>query len=193
VLVRGVGLLSVVVHAVPTPSVSTRASIREDGPMLSIDTRSGIGAAQLADLDLGVIPSPAGSGELLLHAEAPDALLVLLLSHRDGTRAGPGIVTFVGCRQSVFGYPNDEARWGDVRLRGHGYGFVEVHDSPWPRRLDAYNRMAFPGGPPSSAVRHFVVACHETLGEFLAEDIRVEVLPDSFEAAAAVALRRLLG
>jgi hypothetical protein len=175
--------------------MSAAHQIRKNGqpPMLSIDPRSGISAANLADLDLGVRPSPAGSGELLLHTEGPDALLVLLPSHRDGTRAGPGIVTFVGCRQSVFGYPNDEAQWGDVRLRGHGYGFIEVHDSPWPQRLDAYNRMAFPTGSPSPAVRHFIVSCHDSLGEFLAEDIRVEVLSDPFEAAAAVALRRLIG
>ncbi len=160
--------------------------------MLTIDPHSGIGVDQLVDVDLGVMPSPSGSGELLLHAEGSDALVVLILCNRDGSRAGPGIVTFVGCRQSVFGYPNDEATWGDGRLRGHGYGFLEVRDSPWPLRLDAYNRMAFPTGPPSRATRHFVLLCHENLGEFLAEDIRVEVLPDPFEAAVAVALQRVL-
>ncbi len=159
--------------------------------MLSIDPHSGIVTDQVAVLDPGVIPSPAGSGELLLHTEGPHALLVLLLINHDGTRAGPGIVTFVRCRQSVFGYPNDEASWGDVRLRDHGYGFFEVRNSPWPHRLDAYNRMAFPHSPPASATRHFVDRCHETLGEFLAEDIRVEVMTDPFEAAVAVALQRL--
>lgn len=160
--------------------------------MLTIDPDSGIRPDQIVELDLGFRPSPAGSGELLLHTDAPDAVLVLLVVDRDANRAGPAIVTLVQCRQSIFGYPNDEAQWGDPRLAGHGYGFFEVLDSPWSRRLDSYNRQAFPGSAPAAGLRHIGVSCHESLGEFLAQDIRIEIWGDPFEAAVREALRRVL-
>jgi hypothetical protein len=175
-----------------TGSSRRSAYVDKNGPMLSIDPHSGIQTDQVVQLDLGVRPSPAGSGELLLHTEGPDAILVLLVVDRDSRRVGPAIVTFVRCRQSVFGYPNDEAQWGDSRLRGRGYGFFEVCDSPWPGRLDAYNRQAFPARTVPQPLRHFGVACHENLGEFLAEDIRMQLWPDPFEDAVREALRRLL-
>jgi hypothetical protein len=159
--------------------------------MLSIDPADAIRADQVVELDLGVRPAPAGSGELLLHTDGPDALLVLLVNDRDNSRAGPAIVTLVGCQQSVFGYPNDEARWGDPRLRGLGYGFFEVLDSPWPQRLGRYNRPAFPTRTVHRPLRHFGVSCHESLGEFLAADIRVELGPETFAQAVREALRRL--
>jgi hypothetical protein len=159
--------------------------------VLSIDPADCVRADQVVELDFGMRPSPAGSGELLLHTDGPDALLVLLVNGPDHTRAGPAIVTFVGCRQSVFGYPNDEARWGDPRLRGLGYGFFEVRDSPWPRRLESYNRQAFPTRTVPRPLRHFGVSCHESLGEFLAADVRTELWPDPFDDAVREALRRL--
>lgn len=160
--------------------------------MLTIDPDSGITAEQIVDLDLGVRPSPAGSGELLLHPDGADAVLVLLVNQQDGGPPDPAIVTFVGCHQSIFGYPNDEAQWGDPRIRGQGYGFFEVRDSPWPERLDRYNRLAFPTSAAGQPARHFGVACHESLGEFLAEDVRVQLWPGSFGDAVGEALRRLL-
>jgi hypothetical protein len=160
--------------------------------MLTIDPRSGIQADQIVQLDLGFRPSPAGSGELLIQTEESDTLLVLLVNDRDSKRAGPAIVTFVRCRQSVFGYPNDEAQWGDRRLTGHGYGFFEVLDSPWPQRLNDYNRQAFPYSPTPTGLRHLGVACHENMGEFLAEDIRIEIWGDPFEDAVREALGRVL-
>jgi hypothetical protein len=107
-------------------------------------------------------------------------------------RVGPAVVTFVGCRQSVFGYPNDEAQDGDPRLRHHGYGFFEVVDSPWPQRLEAYNRQAFPVHTMARKDRHFVVRCHESLGEFLAEDVRIEPWSGTFDEAVHAAVRQLL-
>ncbi len=161
--------------------------------MLSIDPNSDLQAEQIVELDLGVQPNPSGSGELLLHnGEGHDAFLVLMAMHRTGERVGPAIVTFTGCQQSVFGYPNDEARGGDPRLRGKGYGFFEVCDSPWAERLDAYNRQAFPDRTVPRPLRHFAVNCHESLGEFLALGVRVEPQPDSFSGAVRTALRYLL-
>jgi hypothetical protein len=171
--------------------VSGLTGLLDNGLVLSIDAAECIRADQVVELDLGLRPSPAGSSELLLHTDGPDAILVLLANHQDHTRAGPAIVTIVDCQQSVFGYPNDEARWGDRRLRGHGYGFFEVRDSPWPRRLQSYHRQAFPTRTVPRQLRHFGVACHESLGEFLAADILVELWPDPFEDAVHEALRRL--
>jgi hypothetical protein len=62
------------------------------------------------------------------------------------------IVTFEGCLQSAFGYPNDEATWGDPRGAAGdepGYGFFEILDSTWLGRLIAYNNHAFPDRTPS--------------------------------------------
>lgn len=52
-----------------------------------------------------------------------------LLVLRDGRARKVAIVTLAGCLQSVFGYPNDEARWNDPRAAAGdrpGYGFCEV-------------------------------------------------------------------
>jgi hypothetical protein len=151
--------------------------------MLTIDPDGGDLAAQVIEVDLGIEPSPAGSGGLLLHRDGPNAYLVLLVNDRNGQRLGPAIITFVGCRQSLFGYPNDEARWGDQRLRDHDYGIFEIHDSSWRAKLEAYNRRAFPNGAPDTTSRHFMVTCHESTAQFLARDVRAEVWPDPFESA----------
>jgi hypothetical protein len=158
---------------------------------LTLDPLDGITPDQVVVLDLGVVPSPAGSGELLLHSDTADAYLILLANDRAHRRLGPVILTFVGCKQSLFGYPNDEAGWGDPRLRGKGYNVLEILDSPWSGRLDDYNRQAFPDRTVPRRLRHFVVSCHENLAQFLAEHVRVDVWPDPFEGAVTEALRRL--
>jgi hypothetical protein len=66
--------------------------------------------------DHGVIPSPSGAGALLMHAEEGLDCLVVLGVFRPADKARlTAIVTFEGCMQSVFGYPNDEAYWHDPR------------------------------------------------------------------------------
>jgi hypothetical protein len=162
-------------------------------PVLSVDQAGDIRPDQVVDLDLDFRPAPSGSGELLFHGDASDAVMVLLVVDRQYKRVGPAIVTFVRCSQSVFGYPNDEARWGDPRLQDHGYGFHEVRGSPWASRLQTYNRQAFPDMQWSpSGKRHFVVTCHENTAQFLADDIRIEPRPGSFAAAVQEVCERLL-
>ena len=100
--------------------------------------------------------------------------------------------------QSVFGYPNDEAYWHDPRgAAGEtpGYGFYEVLSSTWPARLVAYNRHAFPGSTPGhyTSYRHFFIGCHDASGEFLANDLTVEVTDDSYEAVLQEAVKRTCG
>jgi hypothetical protein len=147
--------------------------------------------------DSGVIPGPSGAGALLLHAEEGFDCLVVLGVLRLADKADlTAIVTFKGCMQSIFGYPNDEAYWHDPRGasgEGPGYGFFEVVDSTWPERLIAYNRHAFPDRtPPHYATRrHYFIGCHDASGEFLADDMRIELTSGSYEEAAHVALKRV--
>jgi hypothetical protein len=102
----------------------------------------------VVELDLGVMPSPAGSGELLLVDEW-SCRLVFVTSGGSGV----GVATFKGCRQALFGYPNDEAQPGHplYPAGGWSYGFYEVLGSDWAARLWTQNRVVFPiGHPPTS-------------------------------------------
>lgn len=140
----------------------------------------------------GVIPSPAGAGAVLLQSEEGyNCHLVLLVSREADHSDAVAIVTVIGCRQSVFGYPNDEA-WG-YDHQGNaleiGYGFYEVLDSDWVERLAAYNRRAFPEVPLNWG-RHFFIGCHDGSAQFLAQDLRLEIFDGSYGEAIAEAVRR---
>lgn len=146
----------------------------------------------------GVVPAPSGGGALLLHAEehADCYLVTIVMREADGTTE-TAIVTLVGCAQSVFGYPNDEAWSRDPRgVAGDepSYGFHEVLSSTWSARLAAYNRHAFPDTPLEryDGLRHYFIACHDGSGEFLARGLRVELPGTDFRAAAHLVMERLL-
>jgi hypothetical protein len=148
--------------------------------------------------DHGLIPAPSSAGALLLHAEDGDCLVVLRVFRPADKTELIVIVTFEGCMQSVFGYPNDEAYRHDPRGAAGdrpGYGFFEVLDSAWPGRLTAYNRHAFPGRTPShyAALRHYFIGCHDASGEFLAQGMRIELTSGSYGEAAREALQRAAG
>jgi hypothetical protein len=140
----------------------------------------------------GVIPEPAGSGAVLLQSEEGYNCHLVLRVRREADHSyAVAIVTAFGCRQAVFGYPNDEA-WGrDLQGKdiGISYGFYEVLDSDWAEQLAAYNRRAFPTVTLDWG-RHFFIACHEGSAQFLAQELQVEVFDGSFDEALAVALRR---
>lgn len=144
----------------------------------------------LLELDLGVIPSPAGAGALVLHdEEGPDCLVVMHV-HRPADRTElAAIATFHHCEQSVFGYPNDEAY---DAVEGAGYGFYEVLDSDWSSRLWEFNLRRFPlAHPGSHPSRHYFMGCHDASGQFLARDLSVEVVEEGYTAALRRALRRM--
>ena len=149
--------------------------------------------------DHGVIPAPSGAGALLLHAEEGlDCLLVLGVVRQADKARLTAIVTFKGCMQSVFGYPNDEAYWHDPRGAAGdrpGYGFFEVLDSAWPGRLIAYNRHAFPDRTPShyATLRHYFIGCHDASGQFLAREMTIELTSGSYAEAARETLQRAAG
>lgn len=147
----------------------------------------------------GVITEPSGARAVVIHAEeGRDCRVVLAVLRLADTAEKVAIVTLKNCMQSVFGYPNDEAYLYDPRGDGGdrpGYGFYEVLSSTWPDRLIAYNQRAFPGRTPSyyAGMRHFFIGCHDASGEFLAEDLIVEITDDSFQAALTEAMNRTLG
>ncbi|WBB69086.1 hypothetical protein [Micromonospora sp. WMMD812] len=150
---------------------------------------------QVVMLDLGVIPSPSGSGELLLADDRSCRLVFVPTVEAGAPRVA--MATFAGFSQVIFGYPNDEALSGHP-LQGPtdtwDYGFYEVQGSPWPRRLEAQNRVNFPDRTSSWRQRHFLLVCHEDLVEVLADDVTVELFDQPFEEVALHALRlNLLG
>lgn len=147
----------------------------------------------------GVIPAPSGAGALLLHAEeGPDCLVVLGVFRPADKAQLTAIVTFEGCMQSIFGYPNDEAYRHDPRGAAGdrpGYGFFEILGSSWPGQLIAYNRHAFPDRTPPryATLRHYFIGCHDASGEFLAQDMKIEVTTGGYRYAALQALQRAAG
>lgn len=147
----------------------------------------------VVELDLGMIPSPAGSGELLLVDEWSCRLVFVPDARMD--RDGPvtAVATFSRCRQTVFGYPNDEAKRGHPLYGPLSYGFYEVLDSNWPRQLEEFNRVSFPHTTSGwDTARHFVVICHEDVVQVLADDVTVETHQRPFDEVALDALRRNL-
>jgi hypothetical protein len=143
----------------------------------------------------GVIPSPAGAGALLLHGEGDrHAQVVMHVWSQSERRNRRALVTLEECRQSVFGYPNDEAYFRDPRgdSRVPGYGFYEVLDSEWPARLAEFNRHAFPPERDLEWGRHFFIGCHDGSGQFLAQELSVEVFDDPYPEIVEVAVSRML-
>jgi hypothetical protein len=144
---------------------------------------------RFTQLDLGAVPSPSGAAALVLHSEeAAECLVVLMVSRSSDHERKAAIATFVRCRQSLFGYPNDEALWAVPDL---GYGFYEAQDSTWAAELTEFNRRRFPATPDSHA-RHFFMGCHDASGQFLADDVRVEVFDSDFYQVLALATQRLV-
>lgn len=137
----------------------------------------------------GFMPAPSGAGAVVIHAEEDRDCRVVLGVFRPADQSRKmAIVTLGWCMQSVFGYPNDEAYWHDPRGSAGerpGYGFYEVLSSTWPARLIAYNRHAFPDRTPDhyARMRHFFIGCHDASGEFLADDLTVEVTGLSYQDA----------
>lgn len=141
----------------------------------------------------GVIPSPSGPGAVLLHDEVGGDCIVVLRAHQLDDKSTPvALVTFSGCVQSLFGYPNDEAYSNDPRGE-LSYGFFEGVNSDWPRRLSEYNKRSFPEGEGFTGLRHFFVGFHDASAEFLAEDIGVELFHgDGFQEVLQVAMARVI-
>jgi hypothetical protein len=123
-----------------------------------------------AEIDLGHELTTTGGSQLLMDEHGCHVLIP------DGEDLGVLDVTFVACTQSIFGYPNDEAQEGHPLARGLAYGVHEVFGSDWAARLEQQNRIPFPHFL-WAPKRHFLMLMHESMGEFLADDVRVEFHP----------------
>jgi hypothetical protein len=144
----------------------------------------------LREIDLGVIPSPSGAGALVLHGEEEADCLVVFMAWRPADRTNTvALATFRSCRQSIFGYPNDEAYSG---VPDASYGFFEVLNSDWSERLAEFNRLRFPDTRPSTASHHYFMGCHDASGQFLADDLSVETFNGGYKSVLHEALRRYL-
>lgn len=73
-----------------------------------------------------------------------------------------------------------------------GYGFYEVLDSEWPAKLADFNRHAFPPERDLEWGRHFFIGCHDGSGQFLAQELSVEVFDDPYPEVVEVAVSRML-
>ena len=124
------------------------------------------------ELDLGHEFTTTGGGLLLMDENGCHVLLP------DREHLGVLDVTFIACTQSIFGYPNDEAQEGHPLARGLAYGVHEVFGSDWARRLEQQNRVCFPNVR-WTPKRHFLMIMHESMGEFLADDVRAELHPSA--------------
>ena len=78
---------------------------------------SGI-ANEIVELNLGVTPDAGVSGAVCLQTER--ATFLTFNAMRAASEAGTAVVEFKRCIVSKFGYPNDEARWGDSAVQGRG-------------------------------------------------------------------------
>lgn len=175
-------------------------TLRVAGTFQARDASAMTGEERFRELtEHGLMTIPSGAGGVVIHAEEGlDCHVVLGVLRLADKARQVALVTLEGCMQSVFGYPNDEAYWRDPRGAGGdppGYGFYEILSTTWPGRLIAYNRHAFPDRTPShySTLRHFFIGCHDASGDFLAQDLRIEVTDGSYQEALAEAMYRAVG
>jgi hypothetical protein len=132
-------------------------------------------------VDLGVEFSTTGGGMLLMDEYSCSVLAMTIESK-------PVVVRFLRCMQVKFGYPNDEALIGDELYGDCSYGVYEVIGSGWFDALQEKNRVVFPGVTWLKK-RHFALIFHESMGEFLADDVRVEVFDGGFDETALETMR----
>lgn len=141
-------------------------------------------SVRLEEIDLGMEVSTIGGGMLLMD-EHSCSILVMSDDFR------PALVRFSGCMKVKFGYPNDEALLGDALYSNCSYGVYEVFGSGWFDTLQEKNRVRFPNSRWVKK-RHFSFIFHESMGEFLADDVHVEMFDEGFDGMGLKAMRRAL-
>lgn len=141
--------------------------------------------------------SPSGSEPVLLQTELRTVLLFLFFAGAKQRRrlarrrrgnvvqsARFAVVEIVGCSQTKFGYPNDEALPGHpLYWRGMaGYEINEVKNSTWVKQIVEMNRVQFPATPDSTQ-RHFIFSFHDSTLECIATRLRLEKIERSYKKA----------
>ncbi|MFI0723904.1 hypothetical protein [Streptomyces sp. NPDC021224] len=143
-----------------------------------------VGTVRLDEFDLGFEVAATGGGMLLMD-EYSCSVLVTTSEYE------PALVRFLGCTQVKFGYPNDEALIGDDLYGDCSYGLWEVFGSDWFDRLQEKNRARFPDVNWVKK-RHFAFIFHESMGEFLADEVQVERFGGRFDDMALKAMQGAL-
>ena len=139
----------------------------------------------VVELDLPWLPDPGAPGPVLYQDEGRAMLVYNTSTLAPG---GPlAVVQFDHCLVAMFGYPNDDGRWGHPLYEAGltSYALFEVANSSWLERLRVQNAIAHPEAAswwPNSPhtrrdigpVRHFVVTFHDSTFECLASSITGE-------------------
>lgn len=141
-------------------------------------------SVRLEEVDLGMEVATTGGGMLLMDEHSSSVLIM-------NAEFKPAVVRFPGCTQVKFGYPDDEALAGHPLYGDCSYGIYEVIGSDWFDVLQEQNRVRFPDSK-WVRKRHFVIIFHESMGEFLADDIRVEGFDGEFDDMALNVIRGAL-
>jgi hypothetical protein len=104
------------------------------------------------------------------------------------------LITGVGCVQSVFGYPNEDAYFKDPR-GAMEWGCYEIEGSGWIGNLQEYNRRSFGTDLPiSERLHHYFIGSKDGSCQILARTLEVEVFPElSFQEVVSVAKERVRG
>lgn len=145
-------------------------------------------------IDLGVVWATGGPMPILLH-EGGTALLAFHLAPVDPSGDAVGIIEWLHCSATTFGYPNEEAIAGH-RLWDRGlseiYSAAEVLNSSWIAGMEVANRVHDLHDPAKfAALRHFVLQFQDDTFECVAEGYRVETSSGPLDAVATRLVARL--
>jgi hypothetical protein len=142
------------------------------------------GKERLVPIDPALPQANAGAPIPRIAASEGEAAIVYWTHHSERQVA---LVRFFGTREIALGGPNDETIQGHpLYLAGlQPYTFTEVLNSPWVAALEHRNRVHPRHDPAAfSALRHFVLPCHDSTFECIARDLRAEVTNASDPASA---------
>jgi hypothetical protein len=134
-------------------------------------------------LDLGFQPAPSGGVMHFWHREEGRRSYLTIWGYPSGLTMSENpicaLVTGVGCVQSVFGYPNDDAFERDRRGDGLGHGFFEIEGSSWLTNLHEYNRKTIGSDIPiyGDVPRHYFIGSKDGSCQMLCRELLVEPFP----------------
>jgi hypothetical protein len=151
---------------------------------------------RVVPLDLGLVATPGAPYPVLLQNDW-NAFLVFYLAAIDPSGDAIGIVEWIGCTSTSFGYPNEEALSGH-RLWDRGLSEVhwcgEVLNSSWIAEMEIANRVHFMHDPANWAtLRHFILPFQDSTFECAADDYLIETTNEPMNAVVSRLVLRLFG
>ena len=135
-------------------------------------------------IDIGFIPAPSGPQMHFWQDEEEHSCFIIMTGYAPDMESPDrveteALISGVGCVQSVFGYPNEEAFWKDPR-GDFRHGCFEIDGSKWHENIDAYNLRSFGNHywrDNSPALHHYFVGSKDASCQFLARSLEVELFP----------------